>query len=133
MEPSQARTLSAVALAYLGDAVWELHVRRNLLSPPVSASQMHTRTVERVCARSQASLLIDLQPYLMAEELELVRRGRNATMTIPRHLDPATYRLASGLETLLGYLYLSAPERLISILKLCDEIYHHGPTAPPKA
>jgi ribonuclease III family protein len=124
------QALSCESLAYLGDAVWELHVRVNLLWPPRRMRQTHTEAVARVRAQTQASLVVKLQPHLDANEQDWVRRGRNASGKIPRHLDPATYRLATGLETLLGYLYLTSPERLEVILDLCDEYYHHVSQSP---
>ena len=117
-----ARSLSCEALAYLGDAIWELHVRRSQLWPPDRMHALHRRVVSRVCAEAQASLVVALDPYLSVEERDLVRRGRNAPQSIPRRLDPATYRLASALETLLGYLHLTSPERLEVVLHLCDEL-----------
>lgn len=116
------RSLTPDALAYLGDAVWELHVRRGILWPPRRLRQMHDATVARVRAQAQADLVRALDGHLAEEEREWVRRGRNATGSVPRNLDPATYRLATALETLLGYLYLTSPERLEVILRLCDDL-----------
>jgi ribonuclease III family protein len=124
------QALSCESLAYLGDAVWELHVRVNLLWPPRRMRQTHTEAVARVRAQTQANLVVQLQPHLDANEQDWVRRGRNASGKIPQHLDPATYRLATGLETLLGYLYLTSPERLEVILHLCDEYYYHVSQSP---
>lgn len=122
--------LSPEALAYLGDAVWELHVRRALLWPPRRVAQMHAQAVSRVRAQAQADLLVALEPHLSDEEHDWVRRGRNASGTVPRTLDPATYRLATALETLLGYLYLASPERLEAVLHLLDALTHGSQSAP---
>ncbi|AGY57710.1 Mini-ribonuclease 3 [Gloeobacter kilaueensis] len=133
MDSSQIRTLPLEALAYLGDAVWELHVRSGLIYPPQRLRRLHERTVERVRAAAQATLLGRLEAQLTSEEAEWVRRGRNAATGVPRHLDGATYRLATAFETLLGYLFLADRERLAVVLHLCDELQHHGPNpAPPE-
>ncbi|AFY71105.1 ribonuclease III [Thalassoporum mexicanum PCC 7367] len=116
--------ISIAALAYIGDAIYELHVRLNFLTPPRSPKEYHQLVVSRVKAQSQANQLnklIDNQ-FLSELELDLVRRGRNATTSTPRHINPQTYRLASGFEALIGYLYLKDPDRLVQILAQADNI-----------
>ncbi|MEE3715320.1 ribonuclease III domain-containing protein [Tumidithrix elongata RA019] len=102
------------ALAYLGDAVFELHVRLHYLQPPQNPKEYHQLVVNRVRAESQAQFLscLDLTPA----ESELVRRGRNAAGSASRKLDPNIYQKATGFEVLIGYLYLTDPERLEQIL-----------------
>ncbi len=94
---------------------------------------MHEGTVGRVRATAQAKLVTRLLEHLSPEESDWVRRGRNAAGGVPRNLDLSTYRLATGFETLLGYLFLANPERLGVVLALCDELQNHGPdSASPK-
>ncbi|ABC98513.1 ribonuclease III family protein [Thermostichus sp. MS-CIW-21] len=112
--------LSPAALAYLGDAIYELHVRRQQLFPPTRPELYHRQVVRRVRGSAQARLLLALLPYLSPEEREIVRWGRNGCGRPPRHLPLADYQNASGLETILGYLYLTDPERLRHILALTD-------------
>jgi ribonuclease-3 family protein len=112
--------LSPSALAYLGDAVYELHVRQTLLLPPRRSRDYHRDVVARVRASAQAQALQQLLPELSTGEAAIVQRGRNSCGRIPRHLDPQQYQLASGFEALLGYLYLSDPERLQTLLTRCD-------------
>ncbi|MFS8740704.1 ribonuclease III domain-containing protein [Synechococcus sp. WC10meta] len=117
---TEIRRLSPAALAYLGDAIYELHVRRQQLFPPDRLERYHQRVVRRVCGSAQAKLLLALLPYLSPEEQAIVCWGRNGCGRPPRHLPLADYQNASGLETILGYLYLTNPDRLRSILALTD-------------
>lgn len=119
---TDTRQLSAQALAYLGDAVYELHVRRTLLLPPRHLQRYRSAVVERVRATCQAQVMAALQEHLPEEELAISRRGRNACGRGPRNVSPELYRQASSLEALLGYLYVSNPQRLQEVLALCDAV-----------
>lgn len=110
--------LSPGALAYLGDAVFELYVRSHFLLPPQRLASYHQQVVAQVRAESQAVMLQRLLPHLTTTEQEWVRRGRNAAHGCPRRLAPELYQQATSLETLLGYLYLQNPERLHELLQL---------------
>lgn len=109
--------LSPSALAYLGDAVYELYLRTYYLSPAKRLQDYHSIVVERVRAESQADFLKELEPELTPEEREIVRKGRNAVSHRPRRLAPEIYQQATSLETLIGYLYLYNPQRLNEILE----------------
>lgn len=108
--------LSPAALAYLGDAVYELYVRGLYLVPPKRSHDYHLQVVTRVRAESQALHLRLLQPYLTQAEQEILRRGRNATGNKPKRVDLKTYQQATSLETLIGYLYITDPHRLFQLL-----------------
>ena len=108
--------LSPAALAYLGDAVYELHVRRFYLLPPKRLQSYHRQVVAQVRAEQQAEHLRSLTPFLTEAELELVKRGRNATTGCPKRVDPSIYQQATSLETLIGYLHLTNPQRLAQLL-----------------
>jgi len=104
-------------LAYLGDAVFELLVRRKMLglgSLPVE--QLHRKVTRYVRARGQADILRFLEPYLTEEEADIVRRGRNTKSRVPKNADVCTYRYATGLEALFGYLYLWGKNERLSTL-----------------
>ncbi|MGK7908546.1 MAG: Mini-ribonuclease 3 [Synechococcus sp.] len=116
------KRISPAALAYLGDAVYELHVRRLLLEPPRRTQDYHRAVVGRVRATAQANVLDALADSLSAEEQAIVQRGRNQCGRIPRNVEPQTYQQASGFEALLGYLYLSNPLRLAKLLADCDRL-----------
>ena len=101
--------LSPLALAFVGDGVYELLARQQLLargSAPVG--RLHSRTVELVSAAAQARAYRLVAPLLSPEEEAIYRRGRNANSTrSPRHTDPAVYRCATGMEALFGWLDLT--------------------------
>lgn len=106
-----------LALAYLGDAFYELYVRRFLLDAGVvKVKDLHRTAVELVRASAQVELLRWLESQLDEQELEWVRRGRNADSgRCPKSTDVVTYRLATGFECLLGYWSLARPERITCI------------------
>jgi ribonuclease III family protein len=114
---SEVQRLSPAALAYVGDAVYELFVRTHFLLPPQRLITYHNWVVAQVRAEAQAVYLQQLLPQLLPEEKEIVRRGRNAAGKGPQRLDPAIYQQATGFEALLGYLYLTQPHRLRELLK----------------
>ncbi|NJK99053.1 MAG: Mini-ribonuclease 3 [Spirulinaceae cyanobacterium RM2_2_10] len=112
--------LSPAALAYLGDAVYELYIRRRYLLPPQRLAAYHAQVVACVRAEQQAAQLQSLAQHLTAAEQQWVRRGRNAAGRAPARLAAGIYQQASGFETLIGYLYLAAPQRLNELLACLD-------------
>ena len=121
---SQLQQLSPAALAYLGDAVYELHIRCRYLLPPKRLHSYHQQVVAQVRAESQALCLQALLPHLTATELEILKRGRNAATGRPKRIDAETYQYATSLETLIGYLYISDPLRLAQLLALLEPDPH---------
>lgn len=117
---SEIQRLSPAALAYLGDAVYELYIRRRCLLPPKRSEVYHQQVVSHVRAETQASHLRSLMPYLSESEHEFLKRGRNAASNRPKRLDPEVYQLATSLEALVGYLYLTDPTRLFELLDFLD-------------
>jgi len=113
---AQLQQLSPSALAYLGDAVYELYVRCHYLIPAKRIQLYHQQVVAQVRAEQQADHLRSLLPYLTSDELAIVKRGRNAATGGPRRTSLGIYQQASGLETLLGYLYLTDGQRLSDLL-----------------
>ncbi len=93
-------------------------MRQRLIHPPCRIRDYHQRVVAQVRAESQALGLERLAGHLSEAESEWVRRGRNAAASPPRRLEAAIYQQATGLETLLGYLYLTDRERLSQVLAL---------------
>jgi ribonuclease-3 family protein len=118
LSPTQALQLSPVLLAYIGDAVYELYVRSAFLLPPKSIRHYHQQVVQQVRAEGQVQQLERLLDHLDAGEKDIIRRGRNAVAGHNRRSDPKNYRQATGLEALVGYLYLTNPERL-------NELWQH--------
>ncbi|MBF2066764.1 MAG: ribonuclease III [Calothrix sp. C42_A2020_038] len=113
---NELQKLSPTALAYLGDAVYELYIRMYYLLPPQRLNSYHRSVVEQVRAEMQANHLQALAPHLTEIELEIVRRGRNAATRRPKRVPAETYQQATSLETLIGYLYLTDEARLIELL-----------------
>jgi ribonuclease-3 family protein len=112
----QVQQVSPATLAYLGDAVYELYVRSSYLLPVKRLPAYHQQVVAQVRAESQAQQLQTLKACLTTAELEIVRRGRNAATSGPKRVNTQTYQQATGLETLVGYLYLTDPQRLSQLL-----------------
>ena len=109
LTPREAKLKSPVELAFVGDAVYELLVRRHIsLTHDCPASRLHALTVSYVRAEAQHAAYLAIEPILSAEEADAFRRGRNANkVTASKHADAASYRASTGLEALFGYLYLT--------------------------
>jgi ribonuclease III family protein len=116
------KQLNSLALAYMGDAVFEIYVRHHLLQAgQVKPNQLHREATKFVSAKAQASILFYLmdQELLTEYEMAVVKRGRNAKSgSVPKNTDVQTYRYGTGFEALIGYLYLSKNEaRLEEMIK----------------
>jgi ribonuclease-3 family protein len=123
--------LGPLQLAWLGDAVWELHQRLRHCRSPGRADVLHRAVVEQVCADAQARALKQLEPLLDDRERDLVRRGRNRAGRGPRRGDAAVYGMATGFETMVGWLFLNNPARLAQLL---DSLESDGSDpSPPSA
>lgn len=111
-------------LAFLGDAVMELMVREYLLvSDDAPFARMHEGKTQRVCATAQAVAVGKLFPLLTEEETAVYKRGRNSKpRNVPKHATPGDYSRATGLETLMGYLYIAGRmERLRELFIIMQE------------
>lgn len=112
--------MNNLVLAYLGDAVYELYVREYLIGKGVcKVKDLQRQSVMFVSAVSQAETLEKLinENYLRDEEIEIVKRGRNAHSHQNKSTDIMTYRKSTGFETLVGYLYLEDKIRLDEVMK----------------
>lgn len=100
--------MSSLALAHVGDAVYELMVRAYLACGGTqTAKNLHTRTTRLVCAGAQAKAAERVLPLLSEEEQTVFRHGRNAKpKSVPKSASVAEYAYATALETLFGWLYL---------------------------
>lgn len=103
------REVDVKALAYMGDAVYELYVREHIMSSSKDqVNKLHKKAIKYVSAKAQARVLETLMDELTDDEKDIVRRGRNATAnTVPKNTDVVTYKIATGFESLIGYLYLT--------------------------
>ena len=116
----KTKLLNPLTLAYLGDAVLDQHVRTYIvLKLQSKPHRLHQVAKRYVSAKSQAQTLDYLmeEDYLTEEEQDIMRRGRNAkSHTKAKNTDIQTYRKSSGLEAVLGYLYLEQEETRLSSL-----------------
>jgi ribonuclease III family protein len=103
--------LNSLALAYMGDAVFEIYVRHHMIQGgKVKPNQLHKEATKYVSAKAQASMLFHLLDtnVLTEYEVSVVKRGRNAKSgSVPKNTDVQTYRYGTAFEALMGYLYLS--------------------------
>lgn len=116
------KQLNSLALAYMGDAVFECFIRFNLLAcGGVRPNQLHREATKYVSAKAQSTMVHALmeQNLLTDEEVAIVKRGRNAkSATIPKNTDVQTYRYSTAFEALLGYHYLLGnKERLNELME----------------
>jgi ribonuclease-3 family protein len=102
------KRLSPEKFAYIGDAVYELHIRTYAISTNKNRIHMVNRmSVKYVRASAQAYAVKNMQEFLSEEEWLLVKRGRNQkTISSPKNANITDYKYATGFETLIGYLYL---------------------------
>ena len=113
----EVRAMGSLALAHVGDAVFELMVRVYLASGGGKTGSLHRAAVGMVNAAAQAGDMEKLLPFLTEEEAEVFRRGRNVKVhSVPKHARPGDYHAATGMEALFGYLYLLGRRERISAL-----------------
>lgn len=122
----EARILNPLQLAIIGDAVYEVFIRTYILSTNISLSahKIHKSAIAFVKAKGQGLIIHTIEEELTEEEMYIFKRGRNAkSATVPKNADVRDYRMATGFEALIGYLYLAGQkERLKYILDRCVEI-----------
>lgn len=116
---------SPLALAYLGDSVYELYVRSRIMEeyPDMPPSKLHRISIRSVRASAQAQAARNMLGDLSEKETAVFRRGRNAkSHTVPKNADITDYRFATGFEALIGYLYLEKDfRRAEEIMKIAYE------------
>jgi len=114
------KLLNPLTLAYMGDAVLDQHVREYIvLKLKAKPNRLHQEAKRYVSAKSQAQTLEFLMEnnWFTEEELDIVRRGRNAkSYTKAKNTDIQTYRKSSGLEAVIGYLYLEKEQKRLTAL-----------------
>ncbi len=110
--------LSPLTLAFLGDAVYELMVRHYLtMQGSMPAHLLHQKAVELVRCSAQAQAYRLLEEHLHEDELAILKRGRNnSSVKSPKNADPIEYRMATGVEALFGYLFLSGEQKRLEQL-----------------
>lgn len=111
--------MNNLVLAYLGDAVYELHIREYLINSNIAkVKDLQQESINYVSAKSQRRILESLitNKILTEDEITIVNRGRNASSHTSKTTDIITYKKATGLECLIGYLYQNNKERCNEIL-----------------
>ncbi|MDF7638356.1 Mini-ribonuclease 3 [Lactobacillus sp. ESL0791] len=124
-------TLSGQTLAYLGDAVYEVYIRRHLLKGGIVRPQVLQREATHyVSAKAQAALITKLQDEgrLTEEEIAIFHRGRNAkSHTKAKNTSLGTYQISTGFEAVWGYLdLLGKDERIKELTLWCIETVENG-------
>lgn len=120
------RNINIITLAYMGDAVYEVYIRKALIEKNIAlVDDLQKVAVNYVSAKSQSrilNLLIDKNIFTL-EEMDIVKRGRNyKRASHPKNTDILTYKNSTGFEALIGYLYLSNnKERLDEIMNIVLE------------
>lgn len=125
----EARQMSALQLAYLGDTVWSTLVRTRFVCRKMNVHHLHQVTVSMVNAAAQAKALERIMDRLTEEEQDIARRGRNAHARhpAPKNQDPADYADSTAFETLLGFLYIIGDmERLDTLTEFILEETDHA-------
>ena len=122
----EARRLNPLQLALIGDGVFEVFIRSYILeqNTALSANKIHVKAIGYVKAKSQSDIMHEIEESLNEEEEAIYKRGRNAkSSTVPKNADVRDYRMATGFEALIGYLYLIGhKERLEFIFNKSIEI-----------
>ena len=114
------RAYSPLTLAYIGDCIFDLVIRTVVVERGNEpANKLHRKTVAYVKAQTQAAMIEALLPELSEEEFSVYKRGRNAkSYTSAKNASVGDYRKATGLEALMGYLYLTGREsRMLELIK----------------
>ena len=119
--------LGPLQLAWIGDAVWELHQRLRHGARPGRSDDLHRAVVADVRADAQSRFLAWLEDRELLEDQELdwVRRGRNSAGRGPRRADAAIYGRATGFETMVGWLFLNNPARLAELFDHLEQAGSH--------
>lgn len=124
LSATEAKMKNPLALAYVGDTVWDLLVRSRLIYQGRNVRNMHKDAIACVNAGAQARAMERILPLLTEEEADVARRGKNAHThhAAPKNQDVIDYHQATGLEALVGYLYLTGQEeRLLTLFQASQE------------
>ena len=117
----QARMKNPLSLAFVGDTIWDLLTRQQLLATQLKAGALHKQAIQRVNAGAQAQCAARVEAHLTEEEADIFRRGQNAHArhSTPKNQDPYAYSRATALEALFGYLYLTGQdERILELFTI---------------
>ena len=119
----EVNMLSPLTWAYVGDCIFELYIRTNLVNKSkLKPHKLHIETIKYVKAKAQADFLKAIEDKLTERELDIVRSARNTqNHHLPKNADPADYMYATAFEGLVGFLYLTKQdERLKEIFEMVE-------------
>ena len=119
----EVNMLSPLTWAYVGDCIFELYIRTNLVNKSkLKPHKLHIETIKYVKAKAQADFLKSIEDKLSDKERDIVRRARNTqNHHLPKNADPADYMYATAFEGLVGYLYLTKQDdRLKEIFEMVE-------------
>lgn len=120
MTTQQPREMKSLALAYMGDAIYEKYVREYVINKgTVKVQELHQHAVKFVKATAQAKVVHEWMETneLTTEELAIVKRGRNAKSgSVPKNTSVQAYRYSTAFETLIGFLYLDQQHQRLELL-----------------
>lgn len=125
LEAFKTNSYSPIALAYMGDSIYDLVIRTMVVNEGAKAvGKIHKEVSGYVNAKAQAEIYYKIEPILTEEERAVFRRGRNAkSNSTPKNTDLKTYKHATGFEAILGYLYmLGNLDRIIELIALGIEV-----------
>jgi ribonuclease-3 family protein len=105
----QAKQLNPLVLAFIGDSVYEVFIRLDFINEnrDMSVHKLHVKVVSFVKAHAQSEIMKKIEENLNDEEMAIFKRGRNAKSGVPKNADVQEYRMATGFEAVIGYLYIT--------------------------
>lgn len=123
------RNINVITLAYLGDAIYEVYIRKHLIEKGIAlVDDLQKEAVKYVSAKNQSRILkwLEDKDILKKEEIDIIKRGRNYKRgSHPKNTDIITYKNSTGFETLIGYLYLEKEnDRIDELMKLILEEFY---------
>lgn len=121
--------MNGLALAYIGDAYYELEIRKHLINKGfTNVNILHNKAVKFTSGNAQATIVDYLinNNLITEDEFAIFKRGRNQSSSGRKNIDPKIYTYATGFESLIGYLYLNDKERLNEIVLKSIYIIENG-------
>ncbi|MDR0930654.1 MAG: Mini-ribonuclease 3 [Clostridiales bacterium] len=101
------KTLNSVTLAYIGDSIYNWYIKKRLLEQGIKTiGELHKNASYLASAKCQSLIYDELQSLLEPDEIDVLRRGRNAKSTVPKSATVEEYKKATAVEALLGYIYI---------------------------
>lgn len=105
----EIRCLNPLSIAYIGDCIYELYIRNYMLKKygVINSYKLHREVIKHVNAKAQKEAYFKIREFLSDEEANYFKKGRNTKVkTIPKNALLSDYKIATGFETIIGYLYI---------------------------